>query len=337
MAYIEIILATDDNYTKFCVTTMVSILENTTHPVRFHIFDGGIKDFHKNKLKRLENKYNCEIVFYSMKDLILPNVPLNRDWISVATYYRLFITDIISDNISKIIYLDCDVIVDKDIIELWEHDISEYVAGVVEDEHSITNQDRLGLSSKHTYFNAGVLLLNLERLRKVDFKNNCFEYLSKNFKKIEMQDQDILNATFENQCLILPLKFNANTTIFYPYYKSKHKYSDEDVINARENCVIIHYTGTPKPWLRPELEQSDYFWKYARKTDFYEEILIANQVQEVEIREIIKNVYQINRNRLNYLKYKIFNKITIGKKKEHYINKVKIFERKIKDCQKTFR
>ena len=80
----------------------------------------------KNKLLNLETKYNCKILFYSMENLDLPYVPLNRDWISIATYYRLFITDVIPNDIEKIIYLDCDIIVNKDISELWEYDITNY-------------------------------------------------------------------------------------------------------------------------------------------------------------------------------------------------------------------
>lgn len=332
--YIEIVLAADDNYAKFCAVTMVSILENTKNPIRFHIFDGGIKEFHQNKLLKLEKQYNCKIIFYSMDKLELPKVPLNRNWISVATYYRLFITDVIPFNIDKIIYLDCDIIVDKDISELWNYDISKYMAGAVEDEHSIPNHGRLELSDKHTYFNAGVLLLNLQKLREFNLKDKSFEYLKNNISKIEMQDQDILNGILEENVLELPLKFNANTTVFYPYYKCSHKYSESDSDFAKENAVIIHYTGTPKAWLNPELEQSDYFWKYARKTNFYEEIIFYNNIFDSNTRLIVKNVVRRKENYIRYFKYTFLNSFL---KKTRYIEKLKKIKTALQDCKKTLK
>ena len=335
MDYIEIVLSSDDNYAKYCATTMISILENTKSRIRFHIFDGGIKDYHKNKLLKFENNYNCKIVFYSMDKVDLSDFPLNREWISIATYYRLFITDILADDIEKVIYLDCDVIVNKDILELWKYDISEYLAGAVEDENSIKNHKRLKLSDTHMYFNAGVLLFNLAKLRAFDFKNKSFEYLKNNINKIEMQDQDILNGILENRCLKLPLIFNTNTTMFYPYYKNKHYYTEREAKEALKNNVIIHYTGSFKPWLRPELEQSDYFWKYARLSYFYEEIILSSTISDIAIRTIIKNVHNIHFNYLKYFKYKFLYFITLGNKKRKFKDKSRIYRLKIKDFKKT--
>ena len=71
MDYIEILLSSDDNYAKFCTTTMISVLKNTNSKIRFRIFDGGIKDYHKNKLLKLENKYKCKIIFYPIDKIDL--------------------------------------------------------------------------------------------------------------------------------------------------------------------------------------------------------------------------------------------------------------------------
>lgn len=335
MNYIEVVLSSDDNYAKFCSTVIISILENTNESIRFHIFDGGIKKYHKNKLLKLENKYNCKILFYPMDNLNFTNLPLNREWISIATYYRLFITEILPNDISKIIYLDSDIIVNKDIKELWNHDITGYIAGAIEDENSIPNHKRLGLSNNHIYFNAGVLVLNLSKLRNFNLKNKSFEYLKKNINKIRMQDQDILNGVLENNTLMLPLKFNTNTTIFYQAYKNSHNYSDIDATRAQNDNVIIHYTGSYKPWLHPEFEHSEPFWKYARLSDFYEEIILTSTISDSTVRNIIKNVYQINCIYLNYLKYKFLYFITLGNLK--YKNKEEAwkYRLKIKDFHKT--
>ena len=331
--YIEIVLATDDNYTKYCATTMVSILENTKNPIRFHIFDGGVQEYHKNKLLKLENKYNCNILFYSMKNLHLPDVPLNRNWISIATYYRLFITDLISSNIDKIIYLDCDTVVDKDIADLWEYDISEYMAGIIEDEDSVLNNTRLNLSKAHTYFNAGVLLLNLKVLREFNLKEKAFTYLRDNIHKIKLQDQDILNGIFESKCLRLPLKYNVNTTMYSPFNQNC-SHNAQEVNEAKKFPVIIHYTGLIKPWHYPQYEQSDYFWTYARLTPFYEEILYES-VCGNSLRKVVRNVIKRKRLYFKYVILKVLKKIVKGEKKEIITINAQNLKSQIDDYRKT--
>ena len=263
---INVIIAADNNYSLQCATTIVSIIKNTASKVVFYILDGNISSKNKKKILKFEEQHDCKIKFCDMSTLKMPNFPLNRQWISLATYYRLFLLDVIPQAIEKAIYLDCDIIAEGDIRELWDYDISNYAAAVCEDNDSIKHSKRLHLSDTHTYFNAGVLLLNLTYLRQSKFKEMAFEYFNKNSSIITMQDQDILNGIWENKCLLLPIKYNADTTLYRLKLCPYNNYKPDEIEEARRKPILIHYTGSDKPWLyystHPMRERYYYYFKY---------------------------------------------------------------------------
>ena len=244
---IDIVMSSDNNYAGQCAATMASILLNcdATSYLRFHISDGGISEENKSKIRELTKIRPFDINFYDMNKYDWSIFPLNREWISVATYYRLKIPEILPQDIEKVLYLDCDVIVEQDLKELWETDISNVILGAVEDCQSIENSQRLNLPGN--YFNAGVLLINLKELRKIDLMKLSREYLTKNQSVIIYQDQDILNGLFCRSCKFLPLKWNANKDMFGPY-RAETFYTKYDAREAAYHPAIIHYTSGRKPW-----------------------------------------------------------------------------------------
>ncbi len=325
---IEIVLATDDNYLKYCAVCMFSILKNTTSKIRFHIFDSGVSEYAKQKILEYKKIFGCEISFYSMAKVKMPKFRLNREHITMPAYYRLYIPSLLSDTIEKAIYLDCDIVVNKDIKELWDYDIEKYYAGTIEDETSIENNERLNLLKSHIYFNSGVLLLNLKKLREINLPEECFKYYENNFEKIILNDQDLLNGVFNGKCLNLPLKFNINNQMLAGQDGS-HNYSKEDEKEAIENGVIFHYTAQQKPWLDPTIPYSDIFWHYARQIDFYEEILFANNNNS-----LIYDVVNYNKIYRKYLKYKFLKLFSVGINKTLLKDKISNIKNKISKIRK---
>lgn len=275
---IEVVFAADDKYCRHCCAAIASILLNSDKSscFRFHILDGGIKDKSKKKLLSLKKLRNFEINFYDMKKYDFSQFKHNRAYISEATYYRLYLLDLLPQEVEKVIYLDCDVIVEKDLKELWNNNISEYLAGVVEDEGSTQQQRRLALPSENSYFNAGVLVLNIKELRNFDFKNKCINYFRDNEEIITLQDQDILNGVLNGKCKFLPLCWNTNGRI-YQGNDLEHRYSRNEEIEAGYNPAVIHYTDVNKPWkfgcCHPLKEE---YWKYLKYTNYINEIFVHN-------------------------------------------------------------
>lgn len=268
---IDIVMSADDGYIQHSAATMASILLNcdASSSFRFHILDGGISSDKKEKLLNLKKLRDFKIKFYGMSKYDWSIFPDNRRHTTLATYYRLRIPEVLSGNIQKVLYLDGDIIVEQDLKELWDTDISNYILGAVEDVEGIDSKRRLSLAYK--YFNAGVLLLDLNQLRQSNLLKNSIEYLKKHRAKIIYQDQDILNGLFNAQYKDLPLKWNVNS---YMYIKTDrlHTYTDHDKKITKNNPAIIHFTGGSllKPWIQEMLHPlSDEYWNYYKCTGFY--------------------------------------------------------------------
>ncbi len=267
---IDIVMAFDDAYAQHSAAAMASVLLNcdATSNFRFHILDGGITSDKKEKLLKLKKLRNFEIKFYNMTKYDWSILPDNHIHTTVATYYRLRIVDILPQNVSKALYLDGDVIVEQDLKELWNIDISDTILGAVEDANGVNFGTRLGLTRQ--YFNAGVLLLNLNRFRQIGLIKRVMRYVENNRERILCHDQDILNGLFNDQYKEIPLKWNVNNIMYRSTVDMKHTYSDQDALITRKNPGIIHFTGG-KPWHWGWIPHplADEYWKYLKYTEFY--------------------------------------------------------------------
>ena len=269
---IHIVFATDDNYAQHCAVTMASILMNSdnTSYFHFHILDGGISAESKQKMEYAKKFRAFTIQYYDMKVYDFSKFPLNRPWISVSTYYRLVLPQLLSKDIDKALYLDCDMVVERDIKELWNIDISKYSAAVVEDDCSKDNIKRMQLPAKNKYFNAGMILFNLKEIRKRDFTNDCIEYFIKNEHRITLQDQDILNGVLNGKCKYVSQAWNTNFPIYQGSNPEQHYFTRKEEIEECCRPGIIHYTtADSKPWANINKNMASEYWKYFKYTGFY--------------------------------------------------------------------
>ncbi|OEG71660.1 hypothetical protein ATZ36_13575 [Candidatus Endomicrobiellum trichonymphae] len=153
----------------------------------------------KKKFVTLKRIQDFEIEFIQANKKDFKNLPafvsFGSKTASLANYYRLLITEILPNNVEKAIYLNYDIIVNKDISELWNISVDNYLAGCV----------NLG----NNYFNSGVMLLNLYELRNFNFYNKWKKYVEDNLDKIDCYDQSILNTVMGHNVLFLPGKLES--------------------------------------------------------------------------------------------------------------------------------
>ena len=127
---------------------MVSIFENTSHPVTVHIFhDDTLTDDNRQKFLRTAEKYSqqvnlIDVSFY--RDKIKKSIGAFFKF-PIGMLYRAFIPDVLN-NLEKVIYLDCDIVVNMDIYELWKIDLqNNSLAGVIDCQFYI-NSDPFGFA-----------------------------------------------------------------------------------------------------------------------------------------------------------------------------------------------
>ncbi|MBR6888541.1 MAG: hypothetical protein IKN16_08870 [Selenomonadaceae bacterium] len=167
-------------YSKFTGTTIFSIFENTKSEVTIHILhDNTLTDDNRDKFLELTNRYSQSLKFYNVEELcadkinkyaeLVPSVTKSR--VSMGTFFKFLIPEILDESIDKVIYLDSDIIVNLDINELWQIELGDHpLAAVLE----IANNTKISLWSQYVrdnivkeenYFNAGMMIMNLKVLR----------------------------------------------------------------------------------------------------------------------------------------------------------------------------
>ena len=353
---IPIVFAADDNYINYVCVCIVSVLENANknYNYDFYIVGEGLSTENKEKLSKIECLYKNAIIktvnISSLsssydKSLFFSGISGNYN---ISTYYRFFISDIFQ-NFSKILYLDSDMIILNDISKLYLTDINNYFIAATKDtyvkvwrridkEFDSYVQHTLGLKSENDYFQAGVLLINITLFTKNKLKEKLFDKLKK-VKTPKIVDQDILNSVLKGSVLYLDgqwdydcnlesmVKHNPNILIRNLNMKEM---SNHQI--ARNLPFIIHYAGENKPWKNPAWKFSDIWWKYAKMTPFYEEILYKNLKLQISNFDgnTAKEILNYSKNKLRYWRYKLLSHITFGKIHEHYKQKKKELKKRLK-------
>lgn len=254
----------DNNYVEHLVTMLNSLFLNNTSLI-FHIYvlSFDLSKENKGNIASWVTKNANEITFIDVKKDLFQNFPIfDEGYISPATYLRLFIPSLLPQHIDKVLYLDSDIIVNTNIDELLNTDISTNTLAAVEDapNNSVILQDK-----KQLYFNAGVLLLNLRELRKSDFLNDAVNFIQKNHAELFFHDQDVLNALLGNHAKIVPIKWNMLDCFYSKPPKILPKYLQDYKSTDKKNC-IIHFSGKIKPWHIASLHPlTNFYFKYKPK------------------------------------------------------------------------
>ena len=255
----NVLYTCDNNYVWIMGISMISLFENNKKQKNLNVYLLGENLTKDNKeiLKNIAIRYNRECFIIDTPKLNIPKALCSKRW-PISAFIRLFAGQLLPQDLKKVLYLDCDTIVNDDIYDIWNIDIKKYKFLGVKDCISKTYKKNIGLDKNSVYINAGVLLINLEELRKVDIFKAIESYLNKYVHYINYADQDILNGMFHKSIGVLRPEYNVMTLISeydYKYILSlrlpTNYYSKEEVHLAVQNPKIIHYTTcmlSIRPW-----------------------------------------------------------------------------------------
>lgn len=277
----NIVCATDDNFVQHCSIMLVSLLENNKN-VSIYILTEGLKENNKRIIIDEVSKYNADLNFCLVNSEIVKQFPMpdqkGLSHISRATYYRLFIAELLPASISKAIYLDCDIIINGSLEDLWNTDLSDYaLAASLQIGHGFEAL-RLGYPIKYGYFNAGMNVINLDYFRKHNLSHKLIKYIINNTNKIKFHDQDALNGVLYDKTLHVLPQWNM-ISLFY--IGSLKRYGDRiegKLINDynlekkngkkfKDKPIVLHYVSKPKPWnKRCWHPKYDLYYVYAKRT-----------------------------------------------------------------------
>lgn len=272
---IPIFFACDDNFVKYTMVSMRSIMDNASRDYKYviHILNTNICDEMKKAVMDMTEE-NFEIRFEDVTGYltsISDKLPL-RDYYSKTTYFRMFIAEMFPEY-EKAIYIDSDTIVNGDISELYLHDLKDNYVGAANEQVMIQEnvygeyvEKVLGIDRYH-YFNAGLLLINCEQFRKNHVLDQFVDLLH-TYNFVVTQDEDYLNLICKDRVLWLEQPWNTEVFGEIAYPESEFK--------------MIHYIMVSKPWHYEGAKYSEHFWRYAKETAVYDEIkeVLANYTDE---------------------------------------------------------
>ena len=258
MRPIHVVLTVDRHHLVGCATTIRSMIEHAgpEASLRFHLSVDGVPEEARDRLRatvRTESR-DHELRFWEFPVARVRDLTRSRI-VSHATYARLFIEEILPSDVDRCIYLDSDLIVARDVTELWETPLEGRTIGAVENlsgEEQVEHQRRLGLSEPR-YFNAGVLLVDARRWRERAVMRRSLEAARRVGDRLVLHDQDALNTALEGDWTSLARHWNVAAT---PKL-------------AADAAVVFHFMGAPKPWdLDYDGKFGDLFARYRDLTAF---------------------------------------------------------------------
>ena len=295
---VNIVLAADNFYTPYVSTLLGSLTEHASAQ-RFY----DITVFHRNitsqnqqlLISEVAKHRNVSLRFADMSSRVAEFESLATKWhITVETYFRLFIPEIMS-GYDKVLYLDGDMIIKRDVATLFDENINNYMLAACRDidmagvytsnlvaaENTINKtmkrhiDEEVGLENPYDYFQAGVLLLNLAAFREKYTTKELLAIAAR--QKWEYLDQDILNHIAKGKVKYLDGRWNV--LYDWEFVRIKNVISKapialyKEYMASRKNPYIIHYGGSIKPWQRADADMAIEYWAVARRSVFYELIL----------------------------------------------------------------
>lgn len=244
MEPIRVVTISNDNYAIHLATMLFSLFENKSPETNYQIYiiDGNISRNNKSKINSLLNNYNISPIYLKVNPKHYAHC---KGWghVSREAFYRISIPALLGRNIKKALYLDSDMIIKGDLLELWTNkQLKRYYLGAVEDPVPFAG---IKLPRGYRYFNSGVLLMNLEKWRKNKISYRVLKFIKQNPSKIRWWDQDALNALLYNKWFPLDYKWN------YQVFRMGHLNIDP---------IIIHFNTNVKPWNGETYLQEEYYY-----------------------------------------------------------------------------
>ena len=292
------VFASDDAYAPVLTVAIDSMLKNADpeHYYDVVVLTSNISGDHQATMRAYLGRHaNARITFFDVWRMVKGyDLDTNNEHISVETYYRFLVQDVLSAY-NKVLYLDSDLVVEGDVAELFDTELGDNLVAATRDVDYLANLnlpdgDRLRytrgvlkMKDPYDYFQAGVLVLNTKAMRAL---HTVPEWLKVSQRTdFIYNDQDILNSECEGRVTYLDASWNVTNDIFNratKLYPNAPAGVYDAYLASRRNPKIVHFAGAAKPWTHGWIDLSEHFWSYARETPFYEAILAGLSKRQAE-------------------------------------------------------
>ena len=255
----NIIYTCDNNFVWIMGVSMISLFENNKSSEEIHVYllGDGISEDNERILGEIASKYHRRFTLINVPDLHIPE-KLSSTRLPKSAFTRMFAGELMPAEAERAVYLDCDTIINASIEELTHYPTENYAICGVKDCVSRPYKDKIGIVKNGSYINAGVLLMDLRKLREFDIRQMISDFVDKYESAISYADQDILNGIFRGVFGVIPPQYDLMTLVsvysFDELQQIRHPdnyYTEEEIEYSKKNPRIIHYTTCMlniRPW-----------------------------------------------------------------------------------------
>ena len=276
---LNVVYASDEKFAEILAVSLESLMQ-TNPNVTIYVLNNGMSQASVNKIRNQAKKYACDIQFMPLKELeeYAGRELSCQGKISKTAYFRLFMTEIVPNDVDNLLYLDCDTMVLNSLDELACFQLKGACGAVAEPTAKLMKK-KISLKKDDIYFNSGVLLVNLKKWREENITQKFVDYMEKKNGKISFEDQGVINHVLRGQIDILPFKFNVTTQFFdfgFDGFSRMKKdiviYGEDEVNKGMRNPSIVHFTNSfasERPWVIGSYHKyTDRWRKYKVQTDW---------------------------------------------------------------------
>lgn len=270
----NVILASDNGYAWLAGIAMLSLFENNKQcdEINVWIFGDNISQDNSQKLYETAKMYNRKFELIDVNCLDIPSEICSGRYPKSA-FSRLFAWKLLPENVHRVLYLDCDMVVEGNMEELYNMDFEGKAIIACKDPLSVMYKWKVGAPSNGIYINTGMMVMDLDRFRSYPLVEKMTQFIAKYASAMHYADQEIINGIFQGEFKIVSPKWNMMSQAYqYTYEQLKwtrhpHKYyTKQEVLEAQKDVRVFHYTTCLldiRPWFKhSKLKNADRFDKY---------------------------------------------------------------------------
>ena len=285
-AIISLCFICDENYVMPTVVAITSVIANKNCTERYDIYvvANGLSDESIAVLRELETEHDRIFIIQTTDSEKYNRFVMKQFPVTTTDLFKFELPDLLPANLEKVLYLDGDIIVQKDLAPIFNENIENVYAGAVKDYYAVFDPDSFQkrLNVKHKgYFNAGVLLLNLKKMREDHVPALLLQYRKSHNDKF--MDQDTFNAVLKENVKYLSFFYNFMYHCWIYDTKDLADYYDIQMGKSRyewiRDALIIHFTWR-KPWQYFDFFAADLWLHYYLLSPFKNRLLIRESLNE---------------------------------------------------------
>ena len=273
----NVVYASDDNFAEIMGISICSLFENNKNVAELtvYVLEENISKENKQKLDTLAKAYGRVIKNISTTSIINELGTLHQDRGGASQFSRLFLSKLLPDNCTRVLYLDCDTCIRKNIENFYNQDLNGKTACGVMDCISKQHRAILGLEENEIYINSGMMLVDLISWKQNLIENNISNIIKKFNGRVPYADQGILNLALQGRIKLAHPRYNCmsiftafNFDDLLKYRKPSACYSRADIEEAQKNPSIVHFVTLfciSRPWFKNSSGPFFDEWKYYKQ------------------------------------------------------------------------